>query len=150
MMTFLDRINEDLKAAMKSKDSDRLSTLRMVKTALKNREIDKMEALTDEEAIKVLQSLVKQRRDSIEQYQKAGRIELAEKEMAEIKVIEEYLPAALDDAAIARVVEETIVETGASSMKEMGAVMKAVMAKLAGQTVDGKAVNQIVKSKLGG
>jgi uncharacterized protein YqeY len=150
MMTFLDRINEDLKAAMKSKDSDRLSTLRMVKTALKNREIDKMEALTDEEAIKILQSLVKQRRDSIEQYQQAGRIELAEKEAAEIKVIEEYLPAALDDAAIARVVEETIVETGASSMKEMGAVMKAVMAKLAGQTVDGKAVNQIVKSKLGG
>jgi uncharacterized protein len=150
MMTFLDRINEDLKAAMKSKDSDRLSTLRMVKTALKNREIDKMESLTDEEAIKVLQSLVKQRRDSIEQYQQAGRIELAEKEAAEIKVIEEYLPAALDDAAIARVVEETIVETGASSMKEMGAVMKAVMAKLAGQTVDGKAVNQIVKSKLGG
>src|SRR5262245_63709596 len=80
MMTFLDRINEDLKAAMKSKDSGRLSTLRMVKTALKNREIDKMEALTDEEAIKVLQSLVKQRRDSIEQYQQAGRIELAEKE----------------------------------------------------------------------
>jgi uncharacterized protein len=150
MMTFLDRINEDLKAAMKSKDSDRLSTLRMVKTALKNREIDKMEALTDEEAIKVLQSLVKQRRDSIEQYQQAGRIELAEKEAAEIKVIEEYLPAALDDAVIARVVEETIAETGASSMKEMGAVMKAVMAKLAGQTVDGKAVNQIVKSKLGG
>jgi uncharacterized protein YqeY len=150
LMTFLDRINEDLKAAMKSKDSDRLSTLRMVKTALKNREIDKMEALTDEEAIKVMQSLVKQRRDSIEQYQQAGRIELAEKEASEIKVIEEYLPAALDDAAIARVVEETIVETGASSMKEMGAVMKAVMAKLAGQTVDGKAVNQIVKSKLGG
>jgi uncharacterized protein len=150
MMTFLDRINEDLKAAMKAKDSERLSTLRMVKTALKNREIDKMEALTDEEAIKVLQSLVKQRRDSIEQYQQAGRIELAEKEAAEIKVIEEYLPAALDEAAIAHVVEETIAETGASSMKEIGAVMKAVMAKLAGQTVDGKAVNQIVKSKLGG
>jgi uncharacterized protein YqeY len=149
-MTFLDRINEDLKAAMKSKNPERLSTLRMVKTALKNREIDKMEAITDEEAIKVLQSLVKQRRDSIEQYQKAGRIELAEKEAAEIKIIEEYLPAALDEAAIARVVEETIAETGASSMKEMGAVMKAVMAKLAGQTVDGKAVNQIVKSKLGG
>lgn len=149
-MTFLDRINEDLKAAMKSKDAERLSTLRMVKTALKNREIDKMESLTDEEAIKILQSLVKQRRDSIEQYQQAGRIELAEKEAAEIKIIEEYLPAALDDAAIARVVEETIAETGASSMKEMGAVMKAVMAKLTGQTVDGKAVNQIVKSKLGG
>jgi uncharacterized protein len=149
-MTFLDRINEDLKAAMKSKDSERLSTLRMVKTALKNREIDKMEALSDEEALKALQSLVKQRRDSIEQYQQAGRIDLAEKEAAEIKIIEEYLPAALDEAAIARVVEETIAETGASSMKEMGAVMKAVMAKLAGHTVDGKAVNQIVKSKLGG
>jgi uncharacterized protein YqeY len=149
-MTFLDRINEDFKAAMKSKDSERLSTLRMVKTGLKNREIDKMEALTDEEAIRVLQSLVKQRRDSIEQYQQAGRIELAEKEAAEIRIIEEYLPAALDEAAIARVVEETIAETGASSMKDMGAVMKAVMAKLAGQTVDGKAVNLIVKSKLGG
>jgi len=149
-MTFLDRINEDLKAAMKSKDSERLSTLRMVKTALKNREIDKMGAVTDEEAIKTLQSLVKQRRDSIEQYQRAGRIDLAEKEAAEIRTIEEYLPAALDETAIARVVEETIAETGASSMKEMGAVMKAVMAKLAGQTVDGKAVNQIVKSKLGG
>jgi uncharacterized protein len=149
-MSFLDRINEDLKAAMKSKDPDRLSTLRMVKTALKNREIDKMEALTDDESIKVLQSLVKQRRDSIEQYQQAGRIDLAEKEAAELKVIEEYLPAALDEAAIARVVEETVAETGASSMKEMGAVMKAVMAKLAGQTVDGKVVNQIVKSKLGG
>jgi uncharacterized protein YqeY len=149
-MTFLDRINEDLKAAMKSKDADRLSTLRMVKTAIKNREIDKMEALTDEEAIRVLQSLVKQRRDSIEQYQQAGRIDLAEKEAAEIKTIEEYLPAAMDEAAITRVVEETVAETGATSMKEMGAVMKAVMAKLAGQTVDGKVVNQIVKSKLGG
>jgi uncharacterized protein len=150
MMTFLDRINEDLKAAMKSKDSERLSTLRMAKTALKNREIDKMSALTDEEAIKVLQSLVKQRRDSIEQYQQAGRIDLAEKEAAEIKVIEEYLPAALDEAAVARVVEEAIAETGAGSIKEMGVVMKAVMAKLAGQNVDGKAVNQIVKTKLGG
>jgi uncharacterized protein YqeY len=149
-MAFLDRINEDLKAAMKDKDSERLSTLRMVKTAIKNREIDKMAALTDEEAMKVLQSLVKQRRDSIEQYQQAGRLDLAEKEAAEIKIIEQYLPAALDEAAIARVVEETIAETGASSMKEMGAVMKAVMTKLAGQTVDGKVVNQIVKSKLSG
>ncbi len=135
---------------MKSKDAERLSTLRMVKTALKNREIDKMAALTDEESLKILQSLVKQRRDSIEQYQQAGRVELAEKEAAEIKVIEEYLPAALDEAAVARIVEETIAETGASSIKEMGAVMKAVMAKLAGQTVDGKVVNQLVKSKLGG
>jgi uncharacterized protein YqeY len=149
-MTFLDRINEDLKTAMKNKDAERLSTLRMVKTALKNREIDKMAALTDEESIKVMQTLVKQRRDSIEQYQQAGRIELAEKEAAEIKVIEDYLPAALDEGAVAQIVAETIAETGATSAKEMGNVMKAVMAKLAGQTVDGKLVNQLVRSKLGG
>lgn len=148
-MTFLDRINQDITTAMKAKDADRLSTLRMVKTALKNREIDKMAALTDDEAIKVLQSLVKQRRDSIEQYKQGGRLELAEKEAAEIKVIEAYLPAALDEAAIAKTVEETIAEQGATSAKELGQVMKAVMAKLAGQTVDGKVVNQLVRAKLG-
>ena len=148
-MTFLDRINQDITAAMKAKDADRLSTLRMVKTALKNREIDKMAALTDDEAIKVLQSLVKQRRDSIEQYKQGGRLELAEKEAAEIKVIETYLPAALDEAAIAQIVEETVAEQGATSAKELGQVMKAVMAKLAGQTVDGKVVNQLVRAKLG-
>jgi uncharacterized protein len=149
-MTFLERINGDLTAAMKNKEAERLSTLRMVKTALKNREIEKMAPLTDEEAIRTLQSLVKQRRDSIEQYKQGGRPELAEKEAAEIKIIEEYLPAALDDAAITTIVEEAIAQTGAKSMKEMGNVMKAVMARLAGQTVDGKLVNQIVKSKLGG
>jgi uncharacterized protein YqeY len=149
-MTFLERINGDLTAAMKNKEAERLSTLRMVKTALKNREIEKMAPLTDEEAIRTLQSLVKQRRDSIEQYKQGGRPELAEKEAAEIKIIEEYLPAALDDAAITTIVEEAIAQTGANSMKEMGNVMKAVMARLAGQTVDGKLVNQIVKSKLGG
>jgi uncharacterized protein len=149
-MTFLERINGDLTAAMKNKEAERLSTLRMVKTALKNREIEKMSPLTDEEAIRILQSLVKQRRDSIEQYEQGGRPELAEKEAAEIKIIEEYLPAALDEAAITRIVEETIAQTGANSMKEMGSVMKAVMARLAGQTVDGKVVNQIVNSMLGG
>ena len=148
-MTFLERINQDITAAMKAKEADRLSTLRMVKTALKNREIDKMAALTDDEAIKVLQSLVKQRRDSVEQYKQGGRPELAEKEAAEIKVIEDYLPAALDEAAIAKIVEETIAEHGATSAKEMGQVMKAVMAKLTGQTVDGKVVNQLVRAKLG-
>ena len=149
-MTFLERIEQDLKTAMKNQDAARLSTLRLVKTALKNREIDKMPQLTDHEASKVLQSLVKQRRDSVEQYNQAGRAELADKETAEIKVIEQYLPAALDQAAIARIVEETITETGASSPKEMGNVMKAVMAKLVGQTVDGKLVSQMVKAKLGG
>src|SRR5262245_30548896 len=149
-MTFLDRINEDLKTAMKERESERLSTLRMVKTALKNREIEKMAPLTDDEAIKILQSLVKQRRESIEQYRQGGRPELAEKEAAEILVIETYLPAALDAAAITAVVEAAISETGASSVKDLGTVMKATMAKLAGQTVDGKIVNQIVRSKLGG
>lgn len=148
-MTFLERINQDITAAMKAKEADRLSTLRMVKTALKNREIEKMAALTDDEAIKALQSLVKQRRDSVEQYTQAGRVELAAKEAAEIKVIEEYLPAALDEAAISAIIEATITELGATSAKEMGAVMKATMAKLAGQTVDGKVVSQLVKAKLG-
>lgn len=148
-MTFLERINQAITAAMKAKEAERLSTLRMVKTALKNREIEKMAALTDDEAIKVLQSLVKQRRDSVEQYTQGGRLELAEKEAAEIKVIETYLPAALDEAAIASVVETTIAELGATSAKEMGAVMKAVMVKLTGQTVDGKVVSQLVKARLG-
>ncbi len=149
-MTFLERINQDLTTAMKNKEADRLSTLRMVKTAIKNREIEKMASLTDDEAIKLLQSMVKQRRDSISQYEQAGRKELAEKEAGEIRIIEEYLPAALDEAAVAQIVEETIRETGATSLKEMGNVMKAVMARLAGQTVDGKLVNQLVKAKLGG
>lgn len=148
-MTFLDRINQDITAAMKAKEAERLSTLRMVKTALKNREIEKMAALTDEESLKILQSLVKQRRDSIEQYTQGGRLELAAKEAAEIAVIETYLPAALDEAAIAKIVEETIAELGATSPKEMGQVMKATMAKLAGQNIDGKVVSSLVKAKLG-
>jgi uncharacterized protein len=148
-MTFLERINQDITAAMKAKEAARLSTLRMVKTALKNREIEKMAALTGDEAIRVLQSLVKQRRDSVEQYTQGGRLELAEKEAAEIKMIEAYLPAALDEAVIASVVEATIAELGATSAKEMGQVMKAVMVKLAGQTVDGKIISQLVKARLG-
>ncbi len=148
-MTFLERINQDITAAMKAKEAERLSTLRMVKTALKNKEIDKMAALTDDEALKILQSLVKQRRDSVEQYTQGGRPELAAKEAAEIKMIEAYLPAALDEAAISAIVEATVAELGATSAKEMGQVMKAVMAKLAGQTVDGKVVSQLVKARLG-
>ncbi|MBK9316345.1 MAG: GatB/YqeY domain-containing protein [Acidobacteria bacterium] len=149
-MTFLERINQDLTIAMKNKEADRLSTLRMVKTSLKNREIEKMAPLEDSEAIKILQSLVKQRRDSIEQYNQAGRTELADKEAAEISIIERYLPAAIDEATLQRIVDETVTESGATSLKELGNVMKAVMAKLAGQTVDGKMVNQIVRARLGG
>ena len=148
-MTLLDQINQDLTAAMKAKDAERLSTLRMVKTALKNREIEKMAPLDDAESTKILQSLVKQRRDSIEQYTQGGRPELAAKEAAEIKVIEEYLPAAMDEATLAHIITETLDEIGAQSAKDMGRAMKAVMAKLAGQSVDGKLVNQLVKAKLG-
>lgn len=148
-MTFLERINQDITVAMKAKETERLSTLRMVKTALKNKEIEKMSALTDDEALKILQSLVKQRRDSVEQYTQGGRPELAAKEAAEIQMIETYLPAALGEAAVGAVVEATIAELGATSAKEMGQVMKAVMVKLAGQTVDGKVVSQLVKAQLG-
>jgi uncharacterized protein len=148
-MTFLERINQDITTAMKAKEADRLGVLRMVKTSLKNKEIEKMAPLEDAEALKILQSLVKQRRDSIESYQAAGRTELADKEAAEIKVIETYLPAALDEAALAQIVEAAVTETGATSAKELGLVMKAVMAKLAGQTADGKVVNQLVRARLG-
>lgn len=148
-MSLLDKIDQDIALAMKAKAAERLSALRMVKTALKNREIEKMAPLDEAESSRVLQSLVKQRRDSIEQYEKAGRAELAAKEAAEIKVIEEYLPAAVDEATLARVVEETLAEIGATSARDMGRAMKAVMAKFAGQPVDGKVINGLVRAKLG-
>ena len=142
------KIISDLTAAMKAKDADRLSTLRMVKANLMNRQIEKGSELTDDEVSKALQSLVKQRRDSIEQYQNAGRTELAEKEAAEIAVLEEYLPQAASSEEIESAVTAAIAETGASSMKDMGAVMKAAMAQLAGKSADGKAVSEAVKAKL--
>ena len=147
-MSLKERIVKDMTAAMKSKEAARLSTLRMVKAAVQNREIEKGGPLTDEETVKLLQSLVKQRRDSVEQYEKAGRAELAEKERAEIAVIEEYLPRAATREEIERAVSEAVAETGATSMKEMGAVMKAAMARLAGRNADGRTVNEVVRSKL--
>ena len=149
-MTLNAKIVSDLTAAMKAKDADRLSTLRMVKANLMNRQIEKGSELTDEEVTKALQSLVKQRRDSIEQYNNAGRSELAEKEAAEITVLEEYLPQAASADEIDAAVTAAVAETGASSMKDVGAVMKAVAAKLAGKSVDGKTVSEAVKSKLNG
>ena len=150
-MTQLEKINQDITTAMKAKDAARLSTLRMMKTALKNKELekDKGQTLDEAEAIKILQTLLKQRRDSIEQFTKGGRQELADKEAAEMKVIEEYLPTAVDEAALAKIVEETIAEMGANAPQQMGLVMKAVMARLVGQTVDGKVVSGLVKTKLG-
>lgn len=148
-MSLKERITSDLTAAMKAKEAARLSTLRMVKASVQNREIEKGGELSDEEMTKALQSLVKQRRDSVEQYEKAGRAELADKERAEIAVIEEYLPRAASAEEIERAVEEALAETGASSMKEMGAVMKAAQARLAGRNADGRAVSEAVKRKLG-
>ena len=147
-MSLKDKIISDLTAAMKARDANKLSTLRMVKSNLMNRQIEKGGELTDEEITKAMQSLVKQRKDSIEQYKSAGRDELAEKEAAEIAVIEEYLPQAASTEEIERAVSQAIAETGASSMKEMGAVMKTAQAKLAGKTVDGKLMSETVKAKL--
>ncbi len=149
-MTLKDKIISDMTAAMKAKDAARTSTLRMVKAAIMNREKDGGDALTDEDVMKLLRSQVKQRRDSVEQYQKAGRQELVDKETAEIAVIEEYLPQAASEAEIEQAVTDAIAETGASSMKDMGAVMKASMVKLAGKNADGKVVSETVKQKLAG
>jgi uncharacterized protein YqeY len=149
-MNLKERIVADMTTAMKAKDAARLSTLRMVKANVMNREIEKGGDLTDEEMTKAMQSLVKQRRDSIEQYEKAGRQELADKERAEIEVIEGYLPQAASREEIEQAVAAAISEMGATSMKEMGAVMKAAQARLAGRNADGRTVSEIVKAKLGG
>jgi uncharacterized protein YqeY len=147
-MSLKEQIVSDLTAAMKAKEADKLSTLRMVKANLMNRQIDAGRELTDDEVTKALQTLVKQRRDSIEQYEKAGRVDLAAKEASEIAAIEVYLPQAATTDEIAAAVDAAVAETGASSMKDMGAVMKATMAHLAGRSADGKAVSEAVKSRL--
>jgi uncharacterized protein YqeY len=147
-MSLSKQIVTDLTAAMKSQDANRTSTLRMVKAAMMNRQIEKGSELDDDDMQKLLRSLVKQRRDSIEQYEKAGRQELVDKEKAEIEVIETYLPQAASPEEIEQAVSAAIAETGASSMKDMGRVMKAAQAALAGKNADGRAVSEIVKGKL--
>jgi uncharacterized protein YqeY len=149
-MAFLDDLNTAIADAMRSQDQIRLVALRMLKAALVNREIDRGHALDDGEARQVVGSLVKQRKDSIEQFTKGGRQDLADKEAAEIRVLESYLPPSADPAVVERAVVEAIAESGATSPKDMGRVMKAAMAKLAGQSVDGKAVNELVRQKLAG
>ena len=147
-MNLGEQIVSDLTAAMKAQDAQRTSTLRMVKAAMMNRKIEKGSDLTDDDVQKLLRSLVKQRRDSIEQYEKAGRQELVDKETAEIGVIETYLPQAASADEIEQAVTAAIAETGATSMKDMGKVMKAAQAALAGKNADGKLVSETVKSKL--
>ena len=149
-MNLSEQIISDLTASMKAQDAQRTSTLRMVKAAMMNRKIEKGSELDDDEMQRLLRSLVKQRRDSIEQYEKAGRQELADKEQAEIAVIERYLPQAASAAEIEAAVTAAITETGATSIKDMGRVMKAAQAALASKNADGKAVADTVKSKLAG
>ncbi len=149
-MSLKQQIISDLTASMKAQDAPRTSTLRMVKAAVMNREIEKGCEMDDEEMMKLLRSLVKQRRDSVEQYEKGGRPELADKEKTEIDIIEAYLPQAASREEIEAAVAAAIAETGAGSIKEMGKVMKAAQAALAGKNADGRTLSEIVKAKLGG
>jgi hypothetical protein len=150
-MTISERVHQDMVAAMKAREEARLSTIRMIKTALKNKEIDKRAPLDDQESMAVLNTMIKQRKESIEQFTKGNRPELAEKEAAEITLIEGYLPKAVGAEEIAAKVKETIAEMGSPTIKDMGAVMKNVMAKFAatGARVDGKQVNEAVRKALG-
>ena len=148
-MGLREKIEVDLKDALKSGAKDKLSTLRMLLAALKNKQIEKRRPLTDDEVLETVRSLIKQRKDSIEQFAKGGRQDLVDKETAEIGVLEAYLPPAVDPAALDKAVADAVAETGATSAKDMGRVMKAAMARLAGQTVDGKVVSDLVRKKLG-
>lgn len=147
-MALIDEVNRGITDAMKRRDAEVLGALRMLKSALTNREIEKGRALDPAEALQVVTTLVKQRRDSVEQFTKGGRQDLADKETREIAVLQRYLPPEADPAAIAAAVEAAIAETGATSPKEFGAVMKAAMARLAGATVDGRLVSDAVKARL--
>jgi len=150
MPTLVEQVTKDIGEAMKQKDQVSLGPLRMLKAALMNREVEKSRALDDAESVQVVNSLVKQRRDAAEQFRNGGRPELAAKEEAEIAFLQRYLPPAADAATIARAIGEAIAETGASGPKDMGKVMKAVTAKLAGLSADGRAVSEAVKARLAG
>jgi uncharacterized protein YqeY len=147
-MTLANQINADLTGAMRARDAVRLATLRMLKTALVNKAIEKGRDLDEAESLQVVSTLIKQRRESIEQFARGGRQDLVDRETAEIGVLEGYLPAPLDRAELEGLIDEAIAETGASSAKDMGKVMKAVMPKTAGRNVDGKLVNELVRARL--
>lgn len=149
-MPLVETVSAAITDAMRQKDAARLSALRMLKAAFMNKSVEKGHDLDDAEALQVVSALVKQRKDSIEQFSKAGRTDLVEKEAAEVAILESYLPPAADPALVERAVADAIAETGATSAKDMGKAMKAAMAKLAGQTVDGKVVNELVRKKLSG
>jgi uncharacterized protein len=149
-MSLTEQIQKDMIAAMKSKEEERLSTLRMMKSAVKNREIDKRAPLDDKEVLAVLSTMVKQRKDSVEQFTKGNRPELAAKEAREIQLIESYMPKTASEEQVVDTVKATIAEMGSPTMKDMGTVMKAVMAKFADVRVDGKIVSEAVKRELAG
>ncbi|MBI1940473.1 MAG: GatB/YqeY domain-containing protein [Acidobacteria bacterium] len=148
-MGLVEQIDTDLRAAMKAQEALRLSVLRMIKTALKNKQIELQKELEDSDAVAVLRTLLKQRHDSVEQFRKGGRDELADKEESEIKLIEGYLPVAASEEEMDSAVAAAIAETGAAGAKDLGKVMKAAMAKLAGKNADGKRVNEKARAKLG-
>jgi len=147
-MKLSERVNADISAAMKAQNAPRLSALRMLKAAIMNKGIEKGHDLDDGEVLQVVASLVKQRRDSIDQFTRAGRSDLVDKESGEIKVLEEYQPPAASADEIDAAVAAAIAETGAQSQKDIGKVMKAVMPRLAGKTADGKTVNEAVRKRL--
>jgi uncharacterized protein len=147
-MSLRDRLTEDLKQAMKSRDQLRMDVIRMIKAAVLNKEVELKKDLDDAELSRVMTTMIKQRKESVAQFEKGNRAELAAKERQEIAIIEAYLPQALSLDQLTGVVEAVIRDTGATSAKDMGAVMKAVMARLAGQTVDGKQISELVRSKL--
>lgn len=147
-MSVMGTLNQSIAGAMKAKEQARLSTLRMMKAALMNREVEKGHTLSDAEELQVISTMVKQRKESIEQFLAGNRQDLADKEKAELVILESYLPPAVDAADLEKIVGEVVQETGATSPKDMGKVMKAVMARLAGATIDGKMVNEIVRKKL--
>jgi uncharacterized protein len=147
-MSLAEKIQKDLVGAMRAKEELRLSVLRGIKAAIKHREVEKMRALDEAESIQILQTLVKQRKESIDQFTKGNRNDLAEKESKELAIIESYLPAGASDAEMDAAIAKAIAETGASSIKQMGAVVKAAKAALEGKTVDGKALSDRVRAKL--
>jgi uncharacterized protein len=147
-MTFVDKLNQDIAEAMRAKDQDRLGPLRMLKAALMNKKVERGKDVTDGEAMQVVSTLVKQRKDSVDQFTKAGRQDLADKEQAEIAILETYLPPPVSREELEKAVDEAVRTTGASSPKDMGGVMKAVMAGLAGRNADGKLINELVRTRL--
>jgi uncharacterized protein YqeY len=148
IMSLSEQIQKDIVSAMKSKDEQRLSVLRMVKAALQLKEVEKMRKLDDSESIQLLQTLAKQRKESIEQFGKGGRQDLVDKETSELKILESYLPAGASEAEMDAAITQAIASTGASSMKQMGVVVKAAKDALAGKAVDGKALSDLVRARL--